>query len=166
MILPDRTFHELAIATQKDDHIWYSFNTVNLDSAAGTVSISTTHFSLYSLFEKFRISPETAEIAVNASQALRVTTVQKAADNDPNDDLAPLDPMVTYPNGNEVTWTVNGLTIGTLDNGDVTPRSGSSTATYTAPPTIDDMSSNPAAVTAEVNIPGSSKFYLISNITV
>ncbi len=159
--------HELAIATQKDDHIWYSFNTVSLDSIAGTASISTTHFSLYSLFEKFRITPEQAEIAVNATQALRVATVGNAPnDPDPNDDLAPLGPMITYQNGNEVSWTVNGLTIGTLDDGDVAPRSGSSTATYTAPAATNGMSSNPVAVTAEVNIPGASKLYLISNITV
>ena len=158
--------YELAIATQKDDHIWYAFNTVNLDSIAGTVSISTTHFSLYSLFKKFRITPEEAEIAVNATQAVRVATVQKAPDNDPNDEVTPLGVLVTYPNGNEVSWTVNGLTGGALDNGDVNPKSGSSTATYTAPATTNDMTSNPAAVTAQVDIPGPSKLYLISNITV
>jgi hypothetical protein len=159
--------HELAIATQKDDHIWYSFNTVSLDSIAGTLSISTTHFTLYSLLNKFRITPDAATIAVNATQALRVVMVGKAPnDPDPNDDLTPLNPLITYPNGNEVSWTVNGLTVGALDNGDVNPKSGSSTATYTAPATTNDMTSNPAAVTAQVDILGASKLYLISNITV
>jgi hypothetical protein len=158
--------HELAIATQKDDHIWYSFNTVTLDSTAGTISISTTHFSLYSLFDKFKITPVEAEIAVNATQSVRVATVQIPTDNDPNDEVSPLGPLITYPNGNEVSWTVNGLTGGALDNGDVTPRSGSSTVTYTAPATTNDMTSNPAAVTAQVDIPGPSKLYLISNIKV
>ena len=159
--------HELAIATQKDDHIWYSFDTVNLDSIAGTISISTTHFSWYSLLDKIRITPEDATIAVNATQALRVVLVGKAPnDPDPNDDLTPLNPLITYPNGNEVRWTVNGLTVGALDNGDVNPKSGSSTATYTAPATTNDMTSNPAAVTAQVDVAGASKLYLISNITV
>src|ERR1035437_7466150 len=157
----------LAIATQKDDRIWYAFNTTTLDSAAGTLSGSTTHFSGYSLFNKFRIVPDHAQIKVNTSQALEVRFASDApVDNDPNDDLTPLATFVTYPNASQVKWTVNGNTLGVTEDGLVSPTSGSSTTTYTAPSTTDAMSSNPAAVTAEVDLPGPSKLYLISNIKV
>jgi hypothetical protein len=156
----------LAVATQKDDHIWYSFNSVSLDSIAGTVSISTTHFSLYSLYNKFKIAPDAAQINVNETQVLKVATVEKAPnDADTNDDLAPLGQAITYPNGSQVSWTINGASIGTLSDGDIAPKTGSS-STYTAPASTADMTVNPVAVTAQVDIPGPSKLYLISNIKV
>ena len=68
----------LAVATQKDDHIWYSFNTTNLDEAAGTLSISTKHFSTYSLYESLRLIPYHSEIARNATELLAVVFVPKA----------------------------------------------------------------------------------------
>ena len=164
----------LTIATQKDNHIWYAFNTRTLDSAAGTLSVSTTHFSWYSVLEYFKILPSEADINVNATQQLRVTFDPLApVDDDPNDDLSPLNSVTTYPNGDEVSWSVNGNAGGNQNTGTVAPATGSSTATYTAPASTKNMKPNPAAVIATVNLPGNNQFfktpkklYLISNIKV
>jgi hypothetical protein len=126
------------------------------------------HFSGYSLLNSLRIDPVQAEIKVNETQAVEVRVVSKATvDNDPSDDLAPLvGPVVTYPDANQVKWTLNGSSLGNLDDGYVSPASGSSTTTYHAPAATAAMSKNPVTVTAEVDLPGSSKMYLLSNIKV
>ena len=74
----------LAVAVQKDDRIWYEFNTSSLDESAGTLSITTSHFSNYDLLSRFRIAPDHAEINVNKTQSLEVRIATPATvDNDP-----------------------------------------------------------------------------------
>jgi hypothetical protein len=164
----------LTVATQKDDRIWYAFNTVTLDSAAGTLSVQTKHFSWYSVLEWFKIIPDKGDVGVKGTQPLRVALLPFApVDNDPGDDNSPLNPVNTYTNSDQVSWSVNGNSGGNQNDGTVAPASGSSSATYTAPASAKNMSSNPAAVTATVDLPGNNQFfktpkklYLISNIHV
>ncbi len=159
--------HALGIATQKDDHIWYSYDTLAVDSASRTVSISTTHFSGFSLLKNFFIFPDHSDIRVNGSLAIQVVGVRKAPnDGDPHDGLSPRSGTQMYPSGNDVSWTVNGIPDGNASEGYIVPTSGSATTTYTAPETKQHMFSNPAAVAAEVALPGSSRLLLISNIKV
>jgi hypothetical protein len=156
----------LAIATQKVNHIWYSFKTISLDSVNGTLSASTTHFSPYSLYRSLKISPMQATIKVNTTQKVTVQLVSPATDDDANDELSPLATIIPYPNAEEISWTLNGSKIGTVEDGFITAAGNTSTATYNAPSTTVDMTSNPVAVTAEVDILGPSKQYLTSNIKV
>ncbi len=164
----------LTVATQKDDHIWYAFNNITLDSAAGTISIMTSHFSWYTIFEYFHIVPTQATIKVNNTQALRVDFVPIAPkDNDASDDLSPLNSPDIYANGDQVSWTINGNLQGNQNDGKVSPLSASSKTTYTAPAATKNMSTNPVSVTALINFPGNNQFfktpkklYLISNIKV
>jgi|GEM_PF-5971445 len=159
--------HALGIATQRDNHIWYSSDTLALDSAARTVSVSIRHFSAFALFLRFMIVPEEADVQVNASQAMEVRWFNLAFGSTFGDGWVPLVlPIVPYPNGNQVSWTVNGVHGGDPANGLVSPASGSSVTTYTAPDDIHSMFSNPAAVTAEVNLPGGARLSLISNMKV
>jgi hypothetical protein len=161
------SIHALSVATQKDDHIWYSFDALSLDSAARTVSVSTTHFSGYSLFKNFFIFPDHNDIRVLASLSIQVIGVRKAPnDPDPHDGLTPRGGTQMYPSGNDVRWTVNGIPDGNASEGYIVPTRGSATTTYTAPETKQHMFSNPAAVTAEVAFPGSSRLLLISYIKV
>jgi hypothetical protein len=161
------SIHGLSVATQKDDRIWYSFDTVAVDSAARTVSISTTHFSGYSLFKNFFIFPDHNDIRVNASLEIQVVGVRKAPnDADPHDGLSPRGGTQMYPIGNDVNWTVNGIPDGNASEGYIVPTRGSATTTYTAPETKQHMFSNPATITAEVAFPGSSRLLLISYIKV
>jgi hypothetical protein len=164
----------LTVATQKDDHIWYAFNNITLDSAAGTISITTSHFSWYTILEYFHIVPTQATIKVNNTQALRVDFVPIASkDNDATDDLSPLNSPDIYANGDQVSWTINGNLQANQSDGKVSPSSASSKTTYTAPASTKNMSTNPVSVTALVSLPGNNQFfktakklYLISNIKV
>jgi hypothetical protein len=157
----------LRIATQKNDRIWYSFNTVTSDSAAGTVSVTTSHFSLFAMYQSLRVIPYHSEIKVKETELLAVVFVERAnVDNDPLDDAFPLGYYVIYSVPSQITWRINGGLMGNQDDGFVVPDNNTSTAIYTAPSTIRRMSSNPVAVTAVVDIPGSAKFELTSSITV
>ncbi|MEI8134818.1 MAG: hypothetical protein WCH46_07035 [bacterium] len=157
----------MTVATQEDDRIWYAFNSVTRDALSKTVSISTTHFSAYSLMDFFRISPIESSIAINKTLSLEVVFVSKAKnDKDPNDNMTPLANYQVFTNGAQVSWSVNGTTGGNQNVGVVAPSSGSSTVTYTAPASIATMNANPAAVTATVDVPGEGKYSLISRIKV
>ena len=90
--------HALEVATQRDDRIWYGFKSMNLDSAASTLSVLTSHFSLYSLLERFSIDPWAADVEVNKTQGLTVKFVSHATPADANDELVPLTSTVTYRN--------------------------------------------------------------------
>ncbi len=158
--------YALGIAYQKADNIWYSFNDAITDSLAGTESITTTHFSGYSMYKTLFISPKNAEIAVETATSLKVISVKKATDPDPNDELCPLLDVSDYAAPSQVSWTVNGNLQGNQNDGTVSPASGSISTTYTAPSSTSTMSSNPAMVGATVNVPGASKVYLISNVKV
>lgn len=157
----------LGIATQKDDKIWYASNVKNLDTSARTLSVTTTHFSGWSLYRSLRISPEQASVKINGSKEVTVQLVAPAGvDDAPDDMLSPLVEARPYPNAEEISWTLNGSKIGSLEDGILIAEGNTATASYKAPTTNKNMTSNPVAVTAEVDIVGPSKLYLISNITV
>ena len=159
----------LGMAFQADDHIWYSFKNAVTDSVAQTVTATTTHFTVFSIYHRFRIDPVTASVETGGSVNVKVQYVKKATDPDPTDDLEPLDPTVDYDQPSQISWTLNGSLQGNQLDGIVSPAGGSISTTYTAPLSQGAMSANPAAITAEVSgIPGAgaSKAYLISNITV
>jgi hypothetical protein len=164
----------LTVASQKDDRIWYAFKSVTLDSVTKTLSVQTTHFSWYTVLEWFKISPLESEINVGATQALKVMLLPIApVDNDPTDDNSPLNSANVYSNADQVSWSINGNAPADPNDGSVTPQSGSSTTTYTAPSSTTNMNGNPVAVTATVSLPGNNQFfstphklYLTSNIKV
>jgi hypothetical protein len=165
----------LTVATQKDDRIWYAFHTKTLDTAAKKLSVQTTHFSWYTVLDWFRIFPLSSDVNINSNQDVRVMFLPLTAKNgnDPYDPDSPLNPANIYTNGDQVSWSINGLSPADSRDGRISPAAGSSTATYTAPQSVKNMNGNPAAVTALVNLPGNNQFfsapkklYLTSNITV
>src|SRR5439155_11466017 len=91
--------------------------------------------------------------------------LKPAVDNDPNDNATPLK-YVPYPINTEVNWSINGSTSNPND-GSVSPLSGASSTTYTAPASTKGMSSNPVAVSATLYDPQiAQKIILLSNIKV
>lgn len=157
----------LAIATQKENGIWYSFNSINRDSLAGTMSVSTMHFSLFVMYQSLRVIPYHDSVKVGATALLAVVFVEHAdVDNDPNDDAYPLGSYSFYSVPEQISWSINGSAQVNPNNGTIVPTPSVSSATYTAPPTVKNMTSNPAAVTATVDVPGPAKFYLTSMIKV
>ena len=159
--------HAFGIATQKDDRIWYAYNAKTLDTASASLSVTTTHFSGWSLYRSLKISPEQATVKVNGSKEVTVLLVAPATTDDvPDDMLSPLIEARPYANSEEIKWTLNGSKLGSVEDGYLIAAGNTPTATYKAPSTIKNMTGNPVTVSAEVDIIGSSKLYLISNITV
>jgi len=153
----------LAIATQKANRIWYRLGTPALDPVAKTLSITSTHFSAYNMYHSLRLIPYHDEIAVKKTSLVAVVFV---VEGEADETGFPLSPYVFYSVPSQISWSVNGSPMGTPQNGTLVSTPNVSSATYTAPGTTANMTSNPVAVTAEVNIPGKGTMSLISNITV
>jgi hypothetical protein len=152
-----------AIATQKANHIWYRLSNQTLDPDAETVSITTTHFSAYNMYHSLRLIPYHDEIEVNNTSLVAVVFV---VEGEADETGYPLSPYAFYAVPSQISWSVNGSPMGTPENGMLVSTPGVSSATYTAPATTANMTSNPAAVTATVDIPGKGAMHLISNINV
>lgn len=54
----------LSVAYQKDDQTWEAFTDVTIDTISKTVSIQSTHFTIFDLLPIIRISPEQAIVPV------------------------------------------------------------------------------------------------------
>jgi len=61
----------LAIAYQDPTGVWQSFRTVNIDQASKTLTVSTTHFTDFSVWT-IRLSPEKATLRVGETQLISV----------------------------------------------------------------------------------------------
>jgi len=61
----------LAIAYQDPTGVWQSFKTVNVDQASKTLTVSTTHFTDFSVWT-IRLSPQKATIRVGETQLIAV----------------------------------------------------------------------------------------------
>jgi hypothetical protein len=153
----------LAVATQKNNRIWYRLETPALDPIAKTLSITTTHFSAYNMYHSLRLIPYHDEIAVSKTSLVAVVFV---VEGEADETGFPLSPYAFYSVPSQISWSVNGSPMGTPQNGTLTRTPNVSSATYTAPATTASMTSNPVAVTAEVTIPGNGTMSFISNIKV
>jgi hypothetical protein len=156
----------LAVATQKDDRIWYALNDSILDTTARTVSISSSHFSMYALCHDFWITPASATIKVNESQKLEVKQWKVENVGTSNNPIYAIDGDMAYPQGDQVSWIINGKILGSQADGVVSPNISSSMTTYYAPASTKGMTSNPAQVSAEVNFTDGSQTIVFSNIKV
>lgn len=153
----------LAVATQKDDKIWYRLASKTHDQVAKTVSITTSHFSAYNMYHTLRLIPYFDEIPVKKTVLVAVVFV---VEGEADATGYPLSPYVIYSVPSQVSWSVNGTPMGSAQNGTITQTPGVASATYTAPAAASGMTANPAAVTATVTVPGVVTMHLISNIKV
>ena len=158
----------LGAAFQTSDGYWQWLGAPVLDMATHTLTVTTTHFTDFSLVKGFQIQPASKTIRTNESAALNIVYCYQPAlgDNDlqplgfacdtSDDQLAPLLPTAVVSD-----WSVNGIIGGNSSVGTV---SGSSAAaTYIAPGTAPN--SNPVAVSAQVAY-GSVAVTVVANITV
>ena len=159
----------LGAAFQTAAGFWQWLGTPTIDSAAKTLSISTTHFTDFSMVQGYRLRPLSATLKVNQSLALQVVYCYPPP-VEPGDDLTPLGLSCNTPapqSGlspllfvNE--WSVNGSVGG---NGTVGTVSGNgASATYNAP--AKNPSPNTVAVSARVNLGTKGKTLVVSNITI
>lgn len=156
----------LGAAFQTAAGYWKWLGTPTVDSVAKTVSISTTHFTDFSLVQGYRLQPLSKSLQVNESLALQVAFCYPATDSD----LTPLGLSCdTAASQSDVAapfvigeWSVNGNAGG---NGTVGIVSGDGpSAIYQAPAT--KPTPNTVAVSARVNLPARGETLVVSNITI
>ncbi len=163
----------LWIASQDAAGAWRFSDDVVLDKTAQTVTVTTTHFSDWTLLEGWQIRPEYAEVEPGARVALQVKNCLARADDvvyaydcdgpDPDPDL------VALPGGGRIevdhtSWQVNGDAGGSATYGFIegTDAGGEYIAPSDAP---DDR--NPVAVSVRLkNANGVTTAILNANIRV
>ncbi|MBP0905439.1 hypothetical protein ACFSKN_09970 [Mariniflexile gromovii] len=149
------TFAEaLAIAYQDKYKVWQAIGISELDLINKTVSVYTTHFSDWSLFESFHIIPATSTVSLGETIELKVVGYFG------EDLLVPLvageQAPITEPR--EASQYVKKWTLA----GSGVLKSTGAKATYTAPNQVPTV--NPVAVTAEVDLKHKGKYFLVRNL--
>lgn len=138
----------LGVAFQRQEGVWEWVKAPVLDRATRSVSISTNHFSDWSLVRGWQLMPQSSQVRTGKTQALRVVLCYPFDDD--NELLAPLGYTCTAEaregtiEGSPIkAWSVNGKIGGDAVVGTV---SGSQySAVYTAP------SSRPTPSTVSVS---------------
>ncbi|MBS1752083.1 MAG: hypothetical protein JST63_19455 [Bacteroidetes bacterium] len=144
----------IGIAYQDDKGVWQGSGAI-YDSVAKTFSVSTSHFSDWSLFTAFAINPVTA--ALEPGKTLHLSVVNYMSDDLP----VPPVPGVKKPIGPQHDLNAQYIKEWKLAGEGKLIANGSE-ADYIAPTTIP--SKNPVAVSVSLNGSGNSKYLLVSNI--
>jgi len=146
----------LGIAYQDAQGIWQAQGGVVLDKAAQTVTITTTHFSDWSLFESIYLSTSATVLPVNGTAELDVFTAE--------DLLVPLVPGEEVPMGKKVSMAVKYIKEWKLAGAGNLQHSGAA-ATYKAPATVPNTP-NPVAVSVKLDLKQRGTFLLVRHIQV
>ena len=155
------------VATQDAQGFWFILKNRTWDEPTSTLTVSTSHFSDYSLIEGVQIRPARATVQTGGHVALMVEFCQReSVSDDAGDDLVAL--VIScdselVPLGTFTDWSVNGVVGGSGAHGTVAPGASDHVASYTAPPEIP--SPNPVAVSVLATYQSRSEL-LVSNITV
>lgn len=144
----------VGIAFQDDKGIWQGSGAIH-DPIANTLSVSTTHFSDWSLFKSFAINPVSASVEPGKSLTLNVVNCMS------DEDLIPPVPGVEKPIGPQHSATTKYIKEWKLGDEGVLKANGAE-ADYTAPATMP--SKNPVAVSVSLKGPGNGQYLLVSNI--
>ena len=156
----------LTVAYQAADQTWEAFTDVSVDTMNKTVSVQSTHFTIFDLLPDIRISPEEAIIGVGKTLHL---DQQVHFDANP---YASLPVFVRYtsswddikdgPAENTTAWAVNNIKGGSKSIGTIT-TSHESSATYTAPDKVPSPNTVWVTVT---KVYGKAKIILRSKIRI
>jgi len=159
----------LGAAYQTATGFWQWLSTPTVDSVAQTVSVSTTHFTDFSMVQGYRLQPLSKTLKVKETLALQVVYCYPPPVA-PDDDLTPLGLSCNTPAAQGglaplvfiSEWSVNGTLGGNATAGTVSGNGFS--ATYTAPAT--KPTPNTVAVSARVNLGTKGKTLVVSNVTI
>ncbi len=148
----------LDVAFQTSEGFWQVVENPRYDDAAGTFTVSTTHFTDYSLTQGLQIRPPTANVGTGGTVDLNVKyCFEEVIDGVIIVYNCDVPNPATYSN-----WSVNGIPGGNATVGRVVSTGGAS-ARYTAPSSVPQ--NNPVAVSVSTS-GGSSTTTLVSNITI
>ena len=146
----------LEIAYQNDKGIWIRVGGPELDKENKTVTVSTTHFSDWSFFESFKITPDNTTVEPGGSVELYIFS-------DADDILAPLEKGKEQEIGEPGAMTAKFIKKWTLAGAGSLETNGAR-AVYKAPSAVP--SKNPVAVSVEVDLNKKGKFLVVANITI
>jgi hypothetical protein len=132
----------LGVAFQDDDRIWYWPGNMNHDKVNRKITVETTHFSIWSVFETMSLDPKSAVVAPGGNVKIRFKAVFRQEDL-----LAPLTkkPLPLSDFSVEADYVQGWELIG--EGALVT---SGRTATYTAPKVAPDV--NPVTVQVFVGL--------------
>jgi hypothetical protein len=152
----------LGIAYQDNKGKWKGMRNVQADPTGKTVSVNTTHFSDWTVYETIFLVPK-SDVILETRQSLTLQVME----------VTPLAPTMEelnkeeyyleepYPVPNPVTWRlVNGP-----NNGSINAAAAPASATYQAPGMVP-VSDNPALVEAKVDLKSLGYLLLLRNITI
>jgi hypothetical protein len=152
----------LSIGFQDDQGVWRAPKGAVRDDVAKTISVSTTHFSIWSRLIGWQIVPGEKSVPAGGQVALKVLYCEPVTEGELSTLLSQcatddeISPLVSG-------WAVDGHPGGTLGAGIVSPASGGR-ANYTAPPVVIGQQIH--AVSVELIRRNAGKVVLVSNITV
>ncbi|HEY1022196.1 MAG TPA: hypothetical protein VGE06_07770 [Flavisolibacter sp.] len=146
----------LGIAYQDDKGIWQAQANAVVNKEMKTVSVTTTHFSDWSLFEKFFLLTSAKSLPVNGTAELEVVTT--------DDMLAPLTNAQEKAMGKRITlpgkyieeWKLAGA-------GKLQPNGAM--AVYKAPAVVP-AAPNPVAISVKLNLQQQGTHLLLSHISI
>jgi len=141
----------LLVAYQDSAQRWHA-DRVNreLDTIAKTISIPSTHFSIWSAVNEIRLIIEKDEYKANETGLIEVKEVLNHGE-DAGDDLSTLTTSSSVPDNIVSNWTLKGFPVSSPNDGQIT-GSGSK-VTYVAPAQID--------IDRSVQVSAEVKYHLI-----
>lgn len=147
------------IAYQKEDGKWVGLNSTQTNSTTGTLSVKTTHFSDWTVYETVFLEPtEDISLEVKKSVTLKVMTVTLLS-------LLP-DTPVTEENyldePSEIPASVDWRIVNSSGGGKLVPVPTRPVAIFTAPSTVPNP--NPVLVEAKVDLKTHGQVLLLKNI--
>jgi hypothetical protein len=154
------------VALQDAQGYWYILKDRTYDAATSTLTVSTPHFSDYSLIEGVQIRPGRATVPTGGHVGLTIKYCGVETYTGPDADLVALVATCSddlAPLGTFTNWSVNAVPGGTASYGTVTPGAADHVATYAAPAV--EPQPNPVAVSVLATYLNRSEL-LVSNITV
>ncbi|MEC5385278.1 hypothetical protein VVD49_06060 [Uliginosibacterium sp. H3] len=157
--LRDTSAGALSIAYQDDQQVWHVYNTPQRNAVTKTLSVSTTHFSDWSVITGARLLPMTGMLKVGESLNLRVRYCHYSFGEDGS-----MSRVVDCDQNASVNQSLHNWS---ATAGSVTPASDRTqgSAVYTAP--ASKPARNPVAVSVAYTPPlSSAQEILVSNIEI
>ncbi|MBO9682174.1 MAG: hypothetical protein J7502_05810, partial [Flavisolibacter sp.] len=146
----------LAVAYQNEQQVWQTAKIVEKDTANKKITVSTTHFSDWSLFRSLELVPGEARLNLGESRNLFVRRVIPVSSPDELEAPTPGTFLSAQEASSEIRdWRLIG--VGTL-----TPQGAK--AVYTAPSSVPDWT--PVVNVRLKNAPGNMELTLVCNITI
>ncbi|MBL8264853.1 hypothetical protein [Steroidobacter sp.] len=161
----------LTIAYQDSARLWHVYKEPTRDVANRTLSVSTTHFSDWSLVVGVQLTPKAVTLNVGQSAQFQVILCDEFEDDEQDNGELPV-PTVAYrcrttPGTSFLAgdWAVNGAIGGSARHGTIVADTDelAGRATYTAPATRPTP--NVVAVSARYRAEDSQQL-LVSNVTI